>query len=43
MEMAMERYKDWLVGGRMYRWVEEMPILENMAFRRLAGFTVICS
>ncbi|KAM0108811.1 hypothetical protein ACP6JB_005467 [Aspergillus fumigatus] len=36
-EMAMGRHEDRLVGGKDVQMVGEMPILENMAFRRLAG------
>jgi hypothetical protein len=38
-EMAMGRYEDRLVGGKGVQMVGEMPILENTAFRRLAGLS----
>ncbi|RHZ45582.1 putative nucleoside-diphosphate-sugar epimerases [Aspergillus thermomutatus] len=38
-EMAMGRYEDRLVGGKDVQMVGEMPILENTAFRRLAGLS----
>ncbi|GIC94620.1 putative nucleoside-diphosphate-sugar epimerases [Aspergillus udagawae] len=38
-EMAMGKYEDRLVGGKDVQIVGEMPILENTAFRRLAGLS----
>jgi hypothetical protein len=36
-EMAMGKYKDQLVAGKDIQMIGEFPILENSAFRRLAG------
>jgi len=36
-EMAMGKYKDQLVAGKDIQKIGEFPILQNSAFRRLAG------
>ncbi|KAF7172584.1 hypothetical protein CNMCM5623_004755 [Aspergillus felis] len=38
-EMAMGKHGDRLVGGKDVQIVGQMPILENTAFRRLAGLS----